>query len=127
MAGPTHADDRAGMIVVAGTIAFADEAQRDGAVAATVELQRSTRADEPGCVAYCFAADPVEPTVVQVYELWADAASLAAHFEHANYSAMRQALRRFERSGASVTAKYRCDAWAPVYDDAGRPNAEFTA
>ena len=116
-----------GMIVVAGTIGFADQAQRDGAVAATVELQRNTRDDEPGCLAYCFAADPVDPTLVQVYELWVDAASLRAHFEHRNYGAMRDVLRRFERSGASVTAKYRCDASAPVYDDAGRPSAEFPA
>ena len=115
----------AGMIVVAGTIGFADESARDGAVAASVELQRSARHDEPGCLAYSFAADPVDPTVVQVYELWADAASLAAHFEHRNYTAMRDVLRRFERSGPSVTAKYRCDASAPVYDDAGRPSAEF--
>ena len=70
------------MIVVAGTIGFATADARDAAVAATVEHQRATREGEPGCLAYCFAADPVEPTQLQVYELWADEASLAAHFEH---------------------------------------------
>ena len=113
------------MIVVAGTISFASESERDGAVAASVELQRSTREDEPGCLAYCFGADPVQPTVVQVYELWIDELSLAAHFEHENYTAMRQLLRRFERSGPSSTAKYRCDVSAPVYNEAGVPSASF--
>lgn len=113
------------MIVVAGTIRFATNEARDGAVAASVELQRSTREFEPGCLAYCFGADPADPTVVQVYELWADEASLAAHFDHPNYSDMRAVLRRFPRDGASSTAKYRVDATAPVYDEHGTPSATF--
>lgn len=113
------------MIVVAGTIRFASHEARDGAVAASVELQRSTRETEPGCLAYCFGADPADPTVVQVYELWADEASLAAHFEHPNYSDMRAVLRRFPRDGASSTAKYRVDATAPVYGADGTPSARF--
>jgi quinol monooxygenase YgiN len=113
------------VIVVAGTIGFATQEHRDAAVAATVDLQRSTRADEPGCLAYCFGPDAVDPTVVQVYELWADEASLAAHFEHPNYSAMRRVLRSFERSGLSSTAKYRVDATAPVYSGDGVPTATF--
>lgn len=115
----------AAMIVVAGTIGFESQEARDGAVAASLDLQRSTRDEEPGCLAYCFAADPVDPTIVQVYELWTDAASLAAHFEHPNYAAMRSILRRFPRSGASSTAKYRCDRSAPVYGPDGVPSASF--
>ena len=114
-----------GVIVVAGTIGFASQEARDGAVAASVDLQRSTRETEPGCLAYCFGADPAEPTVVQVYELWADEASLAAHFEHPNYTDMRTLLRRFPRDGASATAKHRVDATAPVYGVDGRPTTQF--
>lgn len=114
------------MIVVAGTIGFASQHQRDGAVAASLDLQRSTRNDEPGCLAYCFGADPVEPTVVQVYELWVDEDALAAHFRHPNYTAMRQVLRGFERAGPSSTAKHRIDATAPVYGDDGTPAASFS-
>ncbi len=112
-------------VVVAAQIFFADEAQRDAAVAASVDIQRATRDDEPGCLAYCFAADPADPLAVQVYELWVDEASLAAHFEHPNYLAMRNVLRSFERSGPSIQRKYRCDAEAPVYSDAGKPTAGF--
>jgi quinol monooxygenase YgiN len=113
------------VIVVAGTIGFASREARDGAVTASVDLQRSTRETEPGCLAYCFAADPAEPTVVQVYELWADEASLAAHFEHPNYTDMRAVLRRFPRDGASSSTKYRVAATAPVYDADARPTAAF--
>ena len=113
------------MIVIAGTIDFADAGARDAAVAATAELQRATRDGEPGCLAYCFAADPVEPARVQVYELWLDEASLAAHFEHANYGDMRQILRSYPRAGQSTTAKLRCDLVEPVYGPDGVPRATF--
>lgn len=113
------------MIIVAGTISFASQVARDGAVAASADLQRATREQEPGCLAYCFAADPAEPTTVQVYELWTDEASLAAHFEHPNYTSMRAMLRTFPRAGASSTAKYRCDISEPVYDANGVPRSGF--
>lgn len=114
------------MIVVAGTIGFVSQEARDGAVAASAALQRATREHEPGCLAYCFSSDPAEPTTVQVYELWTDEASLAAHFDHPNYSDMRALLRTFPRAGASSTAKYRCDVSEPVYDANGAPRAGFT-
>jgi quinol monooxygenase YgiN len=113
------------MVIVAGTIFFESQEARDGAVAASVDVQRSARTDEPGCLAYCFAADPAKPTVVQVYELWADAASLAAHLAHPNYAHMRSILRRFPRAGASMTAKHLVSATAPVYDANGVPTADF--
>jgi quinol monooxygenase YgiN len=115
------------VIIVAGTIGFASQEQRDAAVAASIDLQRATRNDEPGCLAYSFGPDAVEATVVVVYELWSDARALAAHFEHPNYAAMRQVLRSFERSGPSHTTKYRIDATAPVYSADGLPNADFAS
>lgn len=115
------------MVVVAGTISFESQEARDGAIAASVEVQRATRTEEPGCLAYCFAADPAEPTLVQVYELWEDAASLQAHFTHPNYTAMRGVLRAFPRGGASVTAKHLVSATAPVYGPDGTPSPDFTA
>jgi quinol monooxygenase YgiN len=112
------------MIIVAGHLDFVTQQGRDGAVMAAVDLQQSTRHDEPGCLAYSFAADSAVPTRVQVYELWSDAASLEAHFQHPNYTAMRALLRSFERAGASV-AKYRCDATAPIYNADGVATASF--
>ena len=66
------------MIIIAGTLDLVDPDGRDALVEAAVEYQRATRQEEPGCEAYCFAADPVVPGRIQVYELWTDEASLAA-------------------------------------------------
>lgn len=119
--GPQHTSK----VVVAATIRFVDRATRDAAVAASVDIQRATRDDEPGCLAYCFAADPADDSAVQVYELWEDEATLAAHFGHPNYGAMRDLLRSFERGGPSIQRKFRCDAEAPVYTADGRPTSGF--
>ena len=111
------------MIAIAGTIDV-DPSRRDDCVAASVALQAATRTDEPGCLAYCFAADPVVAGRIQVYELWADEASLAAHFEHHNYLAMRQRLNEFKLLGAD-TKKFRIDRSQPVYDATRTPRADF--
>lgn len=107
------------MIIVTATLSFETEADRDRAVTTTAAVQKATRDDEPGCVAYCFAADPAEPTHIQVYELWTDADSLEAHFDHPNYAAMVDVLRT---SGGFVHSENRL--WVatdrgPVYDDNG--------
>ena len=80
------------LIAVEATIVIADPQQRDSLVAASVPIQAATRRDEPGCLVYCFAADPVEADRIQVYELWEDEAALAAHFTHPNYTTMREML-----------------------------------
>jgi quinol monooxygenase YgiN len=112
------------MIIIAGTIDFASAEAREACLKVAVPFQESTRTTEPGCLAYSFAPDSGSPTRVQVFELWEDESSLAAHFEHPNFIAMGQALRDFERVGAS-TAKYRCDLSEPVRDSEGRPRADF--
>ena len=58
------------MIVVEAAIRLEDPAGRDALVAASAPIQQATRDDEDGCLVYCFAADPVEADLIQVYELW---------------------------------------------------------
>ena len=114
------------MIIVTATLSFETEADRDRAVAATAAVQRATRDEEPGCLAYCFAADPAAPTHVQVYELWTDADRLAEHFEHPNYRAMVEML---QSSGGFVHSENRlwaADDRGPVYE-AGRFRREAVA
>lgn len=113
------------MIIIAGNLEFVDQENRDGAVAAVRELQQSTRDDEPGCVAYSFSADTSVATRVQVYELWVDEPSLAAHFQHANYHNTRAILGQFKRAGGSQILKFRTDLSEPVYDSTGVPRADF--
>jgi len=111
-------------IIVAGTIDFADGAKRDEALRIATLLQRKTREEEPGCLAYVFAPDPCLPHRVRVYECWRDEASLAAHFRHANYSNMRDALFRVGITGAN-NDKLRVDLREPVYDSTFTPRADF--
>lgn len=105
------------MIIVTATLSFETEADRDNAVALTTPVQRATRDDEPGCLAYCFGADPVEPTHVQVYELWTDADRLAEHFEHPNYARMVEALHNCGGFLKSENRLYAAEDRGPVYDN----------
>ncbi len=68
------------MIIVVAALGFANQQDRDRAVALTADVQMATRVEERGCRDYCFAPDPSVPTRIQVYELWDDSDSLAAHF-----------------------------------------------
>ncbi len=111
--------------MVEAVIDLVDPGQREACVAASVDVQRATREQEPGCVAYCFAPDPVVEGRIQVYELWDDAESLSAHFEHPNYHEMRTLLASFGIASA-VSRKHLVEQSAPVYDDDRRPTAAFT-
>ncbi len=110
-------------IIIAGEI-YIDPDKRAGCLEAGLPHQAATRREEPGCLAYVFAADPVEPGTMVVYERWADAASLEAHFLHPNYHAMLQLLMGAGLESA-VSHKMRIDARAPVYGPGGKPTASF--
>ena len=114
------------MIIVVAKISFDSQAERDRAVALSEPVQRATREEEPGCRDYCFAPDPCEPTVIQVYELWEDSDSLAAHFEHPNYLAMVELL-----SGVgfveSISRAYLTERDEPVYGENGEKKTAFFA
>jgi quinol monooxygenase YgiN len=112
------------MIIIAGTIDLADPSKRDEAMRTASVLQKKTRDEEPGCHAYVFAPDPCVEGRIGVYELWQDEASLAAHFQHANYLNMRTALGQIGLKGAD-NKKYRVDLSEPVYDTTFTPRADF--
>jgi quinol monooxygenase YgiN len=105
------------MIIVTATLSFETEADRDNAVARTAPVQQATRDDENGCLAYCFGPDPVEQTHVQVYELWTDPQSLAAHFDHPNYAQMVDVLHNCGGFLKSENRLYVADDRGPVYED----------
>lgn len=107
------------MIIVTATLSFETEADRDNAVALTSPVQKATRDEEAGCVAYCFAADPAEPTHIQVYELWADPEKLAKHFEHPNYTKMVEVLRTSGGFVSSENRMWAADDRGTVYGDDG--------
>jgi len=112
------------MIIISATLDFATQAHRDRAVEDSAPVQQATRDEEPGCQAYCFAADPCVPTRIQVYELWDDEPTLVAHFKHQNYEDMKTVLNR---QGIVDTANqmYLISAHEPVYDEQGLPRESF--
>lgn len=111
------------MIIIGGYLDLADRADRDKVVAAAAPLQPPTR-EEPGCRAYSFTADALVDTRIWVYELWDDEPSLAAHFVHPNYMAMREVLRQGTRTATEIE-KFRSVISEPVYDDSFTPRADF--
>jgi quinol monooxygenase YgiN len=101
-----------------------DPAVRDDVVASVVDLQRSTRDDEPGCLAYVIAADPVDPARIQIVELWESAEAADAHFQHPNFEATGVALRAAPRLGGA-SRKYRIDAEDDVKGPDGQASGSF--
>jgi quinol monooxygenase YgiN len=65
------------MIVVGGRFEV-DPAHRDAFLAERHELMRRSRSED-GCLEYTFAADPLEPDRVILFERWESQASLDAH------------------------------------------------
>ncbi len=111
------------MIIIAGIIDL-DPDQLDACIIAATPIQKATREEEPGCLAYCFAPDPVVGGRIQVYELWKDQESLAAHFTHPNYLSMRSMFGEYGLRKAD-NKKYRVDKSEPVYDQTRTPRADF--
>jgi len=112
------------LIAIEASIRLKDPSTRAAALAESAQLQLATRVDEAGCLVYCFAADPCEPDHIQVYELWENEKSLADHFVHPNYLAMRDLLGRYGLASA-VSRKLRIDKTAPVYGADFTPTASF--
>jgi quinol monooxygenase YgiN len=112
------------MIIVVAALEFANQKDRDRAVALTADVQLATRQQEPGCRDYCFAPDPSIPTRIQVYELWDDSASLAAHFKHANYAKMVELLSQANVQ-QSINQAYLVERGEPVYGPNGEKKEAF--
>jgi quinol monooxygenase YgiN len=112
------------LIAVEAAITIADPSARQALIDKSAPIQKATRDDEPGCLVYCFAADPCQDNLIQVYELWESEESLAAHFDHQNYFDMRTTLNDGGLTGA-VSRKHRIDASASVYNADRNPTASF--
>ena len=112
------------MIVVVAALEFESQAYRDHAVTITKDVQMATRVEETGCRDYCFAPDPSVPNRIQVYELWEDSDSLAAHFTHPNYLKMVELLMG-AKIVESVNQAYLVERGEPVYGPNGETKTSF--
>ena len=93
------------------------------ALADATDLMAETRTQK-GCIAYVWSSDPTTPGRVYVYEKWAEEADLAAHLAGKYYTGMLALLGQYELQATDIL-KYRIDHEEPVYDDEGRPRADF--
>ena len=112
------------MIVVVAALEFANQVDRDEAVRLTADVQRLTREEEPGCHDYCFAPDPAIPTRMQVYELWENSESLAAHFQHPYYDRMAGLLQGVGIV-SSTNQAYLVERGESVYTEEGEKKTGF--
>ncbi len=112
------------MIIVVAALEFASQVDRDEAVRLTTDVQRLTREEEPGCHDYCFAPDPAIPTRMQVYELWENSESLAAHFQHPYYDRMAGLLQGVGIV-SSTNRAYLVERGEPVYNEEGEKKTGF--
>ena len=114
------------MIIVVAALEFETQDDRDKAVDLIRDVQLATRTEEKGCHAYCFAPDPSVPTRIQVYELWEDSESLAAHFKHPNYDKM---VERLSTAGIkrSINQAHLVERSEPVYGPNGERKEIFFA
>lgn len=77
------------MLVIIGSIRLAPE-NLPKARAAMARMIAASRA-EPGCLAYSYAEDVLEPGLIRVTEVWTDQAALDRHFASAHIAAWRAA------------------------------------
>jgi quinol monooxygenase YgiN len=109
-------------IVISGEVDLAPE-DRDRALVGARGLIEQALA-ETGCVHYAWTADLSLPGRVNVFEEWESQPDLAAHLAGPAYQGMLAHLSGFGIRNA-VTRKYRVDHVEPVYDQDGRPRADF--
>ena len=75
------------MILVTGTITL-PEGGLPRALPAMAAMVAASRA-ETGCIAYAYAQDLFDPTLIHIVERWQDRAALAAHLAMPHLAAWR--------------------------------------
>jgi quinol monooxygenase YgiN len=65
-------------VIIVGGRFEVDPAERDAFLAERHDLMRTSRGED-GCIEYTFAADPLEPAGVILFERWESQTALDAH------------------------------------------------
>lgn len=90
------------MILLAGTIRIG-VGQRAAALAPILKMVEATRA-EPGCLEYAFAFDVLDDHLVRIFEIFVDAAALAAHRASPHMAEWRAAQPGFGVSDRNMSS-----------------------
>lgn len=105
-------------VIVAGTMDFAGgDVCAEIIRGAAVPIGESRK--ENGCIAYDWAADPLVPRRLHVFESWKSEASLGAHFGHSSYREMVAYLETHEMIGFAVSL-YSVAGVEAIFTEDGR-------
>jgi len=88
------------MILVLGTVRLAPD-KLEAARPAMRKMVEASRA-EPGCIAYGYAQDVLDPATIHVVEKWRDRAALKAHFATAHMAEWRGVMGGLGLSGRDL-------------------------
>jgi quinol monooxygenase YgiN len=75
------------MLILAGSIRL--PAERLLAARADMAAMIAASRDEPGCIAYSFAEDLLEPGLIRIFEVFADETARLAHAQSPHMAAWR--------------------------------------
>ena len=68
------------------------------------EMEKVVQASrkEPGCLAYSYGFDLLEPDIIRVFEIYKDDAALKAHGESEHFKAWRAVSGQYARVGRTL-------------------------
>jgi len=96
------------MLVLTGSVRLPPE-NLEAARPVMAAMVAASRA-EPGCLAYSYAQDILDPGLIRIHEAWTDAAALEAHFRsdhirqwRAAWPALGVGERQITRHAVSAT------------------------
>ncbi len=99
------------MLIIAGTFTL-DADHRQAMLEAVAPMVVATLT-EPGCRAYAFTPDPIDPGLVRLYELWDSEEALAGHFASAHMAEWQARAAKLEILERDI-AKYTISDVGPV-------------
>jgi len=99
------------MLIVAGTLTI-EPAHRDEMLEAVRPMVETTR-KEAGCREYTFTADPYEPSVVHLFELWDSQTALDQHFASDHMASWRERSAKLPITGRDIS-KFEISSIGPV-------------
>ncbi|MGX7925607.1 putative quinol monooxygenase [Tsuneonella sp. HG094] len=99
------------MILVLGTVKLAPE-RLEGARAAMERMVTASRV-EPGCIAYGYGQDMLDPNTIHVVEKWRDRAALDAHFATPHMAEWRRVMGELGLSGRDLQV-FTADEGQPI-------------
>jgi quinol monooxygenase YgiN len=99
------------MILILGTVRLAP-ARLDAARGAMERMVAASRA-EPGCIAYNYAQDVLEPEIVHVIEKWSDREAVSFHFATPHMAEWRGVMGELGLNGRDLRI-HEMDEGTPI-------------